>query len=363
MDPFELADSIRYIDDTKFRLRAKTKNLYNFENDLALNSIKISKELTPDLQASIVKVCQNLNLDPQKINAYINQSLDINAGCINDSKEKCIITLTSPLVNLLTIEEINFTIGHELGHYLLNHCLEDWVHNESQESLIKRRAQEISCDRVGLIACKDFNVSIKSMVKSLSGLSGKYLTFDMRSFLNQLDDVNPGNQSVGQFSTHPAFLLRVKALLRFSISDKYLSHIGDKGGTPIQEVDQLIQKDLNKYVDKRVRDEIEIFKENILFWGYVLVFVNDGKFTKEEQRYISKKFGSHKQDQLNKMLKSLRSPSLVISEVRETLISSINKYKDIAPNDASKKTKQMLSAIEKETKNIDFFSDVVEKII
>ena len=134
MSPFELADSIRYIDDTKFRLRAKSKNLYNFENDLALNSIKISKELTPDLQASIEKVCQNLNLDPQKINAYINQSLDINAGCINDSKEKCIITLTSPLVNLLTIEEINFTIGHELGHYLLNHCLEDWIHNESQQS-------------------------------------------------------------------------------------------------------------------------------------------------------------------------------------------------------------------------------------
>ena len=99
-----MADSVRYVDDTKFKLRTKTNNLDSFENDLALNSIKITKELTPELQIAINQVCENLNLDPKKINAYINHSLEINAGCINDSVDKCIITLTSPLVNMLTID-------------------------------------------------------------------------------------------------------------------------------------------------------------------------------------------------------------------------------------------------------------------
>jgi len=293
-----MADSVRYVDDTKFKLRTKTNNLDSFENDLALNSIKITKELTPELQIAINQVCENLNLDPKKINAYINHSLEINAGCINDSVDKCIITLTSPLVNMLTIDELNFTIGHELGHFLLNHCIEDWINDESQESLIKRRAQEISCDRIGLIACRNFDVSIKSMVKSLSGLSGKYLTYDMRSFLNQLDNINPESHSSGQFSTHPAFLLRVKALLRFSVSDKYLAiKTGTQNdGAPISEVDNLIQKDLNKYVDNRIRGDIEISKENILFWGYISVFVSDAKFTKNGSGWAAQPTNSKAQE-------------------------------------------------------------------
>ena len=365
MNPFQMADSVRYVDDTKFKLRTKTNNLDSFENDLALNSIKITKELTPELQIVINQVCENLNLDPKKINAYINHSLEINAGCINDSVDKCIITLTSPLVNMLTIDELNFTIGHELGHFLLNHCIEDWTNDESQESLIKRRAQEISCDRIGLIACRNFDVSIKSMVKSLSGLSGKYLTYDMRSFLNQLDNINPDSHSSGQFSTHPAFLLRVKALLRFSVSDKYLAiKTGTQNdGAPISEVDNLIQKDLNKYVDNRIRGDIEISKENILFWGYISVFVSDAKFTKNEQEFISKKFGSYKLNQLNKLLISIKSPLKIVEKINEKLALAISKFKNISPNMANKIIKSMLEEIEKDTKNNGFFDDLIKEIL
>ena len=365
MNPFQLADSVRYIDDTRFKLRTKKGYLDNFENDLALNSIKITKELTPELHITINEVCKNLYLDPKIINAYINHSIDINAGCINDSTDKCIVTLTSPLVNMLTINELNFTIGHELGHFLLNHCIEDWVNDDSQESLIKRRAQEISCDRIGLIACKNFDVSIKSIVKSLSGLNGKYLTYDMRSFLNQLDNIDTGTHSSSQFSTHPAFLLRVKALLRFSISDKYLSiQAGTQnGGTPLHEVDKLIQKDLNKYVDNRIRDDIKISKENVLFWGYVSVFVSDAKFTKKEQEYISDNFGSYKLDQLNKMLASIKSPIKIIDEIKDRLISAISKFINVNPNRANKIIISLLMEIEKDTKNNGFFDDLIKEIL
>jgi len=363
MEAFQLADSIRYIDDTKYKLKIGARHLETIENELALSSIKITKELTPELQITVNEVCKNLFLDVKKVNAYITSALEINAGCINDSSDKCVITLTSPLVNLLTTDELNFVIGHEIGHFLLNHCIEDWVQDSSQESLIKKRAQEISCDRVGLIACKSFDVSIKSIVKSLSGLSGKHLTYNIRSLLDQLEDINPDSNSLSQFSSHPAFLLRVKALLRFSLSDKYLSLIGDGGGTPIQEVDKLIQTDLNKYVDSRIRDEISIYKDNIFFWGYVYAFVSDGKFTKEEQQIISSKFGLYKQDQLNKMLKSIGSKTKVINEIKEKLTTAINKFREIAPNNSNNEINKILNDIEKDTNKNNLFTEIIRGAI
>jgi len=366
MNPFELADSVRYLDDTRFKIitRNNFRNIDNLENTLALEAIKITRELTPELQIAIEEVCNNLSIESNKINAYINPSEVINAGCVNTTRDKCIITFTSPLVNLLTIDEIKFTVGHELGHFLLNHCLEDWVSNESQQSLIKKRAGEISCDRIGLLACKDISVSIKSMMKSLSGLSGKYLTYDMKSFLKQLEDIKYETRSLSQFYTHPAFLLRVKALLRFAQSDKYL-HIKNgvhSGGTPIETVDKQIQTDLNKYVDSRVRDDIAISKVNVSFWAYVFALISDGNFTKKDQQIISNKFGSHKLDQLSKMLKTMESKTMAINEIREKLFFAINSYKETAPNNAKEEINIILIDIEKETNQKDIFSKIFKDI-
>ena len=67
MEAFQLADSIRYIDDTKYKLKAGARQLETIENELALSSIKITKELTPELQVSINEVCKNLFLDVKKV--------------------------------------------------------------------------------------------------------------------------------------------------------------------------------------------------------------------------------------------------------------------------------------------------------
>ena len=77
--------------------------------------------------------------------------------------ENCIITLTSAVINLLEFNEIKFILGHELGHFLLSHNIEENINLESQEGYIKKRAQEISVDRIGLLACKDINIATKAI--------------------------------------------------------------------------------------------------------------------------------------------------------------------------------------------------------
>ena len=56
MDAFELASSVRYLDDAKLKTQTVDSALINnFEAGLALNSLKISPEITPELYKSIIK--------------------------------------------------------------------------------------------------------------------------------------------------------------------------------------------------------------------------------------------------------------------------------------------------------------------
>ena len=212
-----------------------------------------------------------------------------------------------------------------------------------------------------MLACKNLDVSIRAIVKSLSGLNEKYLTFDMRSFLSQLENIKSSYSDLDQFSSHPSFILRVKALLRFSLSEPYLNFVGGAGGTNIKDVDALIQKDLNKYIDTEIRDDINQSKENLLFWGYVYAYIKEGLLTKENQLSISKKFGKQKKDKLIKMIKN-RSSENVVNDVYEKLISSAHDFRKVAPHQAKKEINMIFISIENETNSKGFFNNIIRDI-
>ena len=205
MDAFELADSIRYLDDIKLKtFSGDPKSFKDYEAGFALNSLKVSKEITPDIFNSLEETCFNLNIPLFKVSAFITSSPEIQAGCMSFSKDNCLITMTSTIINLMSFEEIKFVIGHELGHFLLSHNIEESQQQESKEGYIKKRAQEISVDRVGLMACRDINTATRAIIKTLSGLDEKYIRFDVKKFLNQIEGISVNKESE-QFSSHPSF--------------------------------------------------------------------------------------------------------------------------------------------------------------
>lgn len=360
MDAFELASSVRYLDDVKLKTYSPDPSLVkNIEAGLALNSLKISPEITPELYNCLAQTCNNLSLDINKVNAYVTSSPEIQAGCISFDKENCIITLTSAVINLLDFEEINFVIGHEIGHFLLSHNIEQQHSVESQEGYIKKRAQEISVDRIGLMACKDINIAVRAITKSLSGLSEKYVSFNMQGFLNQLDLEVAKNEDKGRFSSHPSFILRIKALMRFSLSEPFLMHAKEESGTSLQEIDKLIQQDLNTYIDKDLRRDINQAKEMVLFWGFSFAYVKGGSFSRENQENLAKQFGQDKTDKLIKMLSS-RSSDDAVNEVKSKLLQAINNFRIIAPNTSRKELNISLMEIGKETNQESFFNEVMQ---
>jgi hypothetical protein len=362
MKAFKLASSVRYLDDVKLKIQPPDFTLSNnYESNLALNSLKISKEITPELYICLESACTNLFLNINKVNAYVTSSSEIQAGCISFSRDSCIITITSAVINLLDFEEIKFVLGHELGHFLLSHNIEERQIEKSQEGYIKKRAQEISVDRIGLLACKDINAATGAITKSLSGLDEKYINFNMQAFLKQLDSDVAKNDESGQFSSHPSFILRAKALLRFSLSDGYLKHTASGNGSNLDEIDKMIQEDLNLYIDKDLRRNINLSKEMLSFWGYAFAYVKGGSFSQENQMIIANKFGDEMKDKLIKMVKSM-STNDAIKAVQNKLFDSIKNYREIAPNTARKELNLLLMKIEEETDQKDFFKEILHGI-
>lgn len=362
MEAFELAASIRYLDDTKLRtFTGDPRSIKNYEAGLALNSLKISKEITPNIFGSLEETCSNLNLDSSKVKAYVTSSPEIQAGCMSFSKESCVITLTSAIINLMDFEEIKFILGHELGHFLLSHNIEETQTQESKEGYIKTRAQEISVDRLGLLACRNIDVATRAVVKTLSGLDEKYIKFNMKAFLGQLDEDLIKNEKTKKFSSHPSFILRAKALMRFSLSDPYLQLTKEISGTNLIEIDRLIQEDLNTYIDKDLRIDIKEAKELIPFWGYAYAYVKNGSFTKQNQSNLEKKFGSNMKEKLIHMITGL-STEEAIKVVKIKFINSINNYKIVAPNIAKQELNLMILEIEEDTNQKGFFNEILQEV-
>tara|TARA_A100001011_G_scaffold262191_1_gene270690 strand:+ start:1089 stop:2177 length:1089 start_codon:yes stop_codon:yes gene_type:complete len=362
MDAFQQAQSLRYLDDTKLKTHyIDPKNINNYEAGLALNSLKISKEITPDIYKSLEDTCSSLKLDINCVKAYVTSSSEIQASCMSFNKESCLITFTSKIINLLNFEELKFVMGHEIGHFLLGHNIEDIIPLESKEGYIKKRAQEISVDRIGLWACKDLDIATRSIIKTLSGLDENYIKFNMQAFLNQLDSSMAKNEETGQFSTHPSFLLRAKALLRFSLSDPYQNYVKNSKGSNLTEIDILIQKDLDTYIDKELRQDIKTGKESISFWCYSYAFVKKGTFTKENQNILKEKFGKEMKDKLINMIKD-KSTNEAIKSCKERLLTSIKSFKAMAPTTAKKDLNLIILEVESETKQKDFFNEILKEI-
>ena len=158
-------------------------------------------------------------------------------------------------------------------------------------------------------------------------------------------------------------LIKGKDLNKFQIgtilksTNKILKKAIRSGGSSINDIDKLIQRDLDKYVDMQIRDDINKSKENVLFWGYTYAYIKKGSLTKKNQLSISNKFGEQKKDKLIKMIEN-RSSKDVINDVYDKLLSAVNNFRKIAPNKAKKEINMIFIKIEDETSHKGFFDEI-----
>ena len=176
-------------------------------------------------------------------------SPELRAECYASSTIQCIIRFSSSLVDLLDEEEFAFVAGHELGHFLLGHGLTHIERqSESIEYFIQQRAQEISVDRIGLVACDSVDVALRALMKVASGLNDRHLRFDVGAFIAQLRMTAPNSGSDNHRASHPSILVRCRALLWFSLNDVFTKRAEVFVQSQMQQLDARIQDDINTYV-------------------------------------------------------------------------------------------------------------------
>ena len=349
-------DKFRYSKDDPSQLNISLKknpyekvgnNNTNNLNQLLSTSVKVSKEIFPNIYSAIENVFNRLKIK-NNLNFFVTANhLQTQATCsampMGDSAE---IILTSKLVELLNEEELESIIAHEVAHFYYQHALYPQASStknrlEYLNLLNFSRAAEISADRIGFIGCGNLETSLRAMLKITSGLSEKHLKFNFSSYLDQLRELKEtkGDQNL-MYSTHPNFLNRMQALIWFSMSNEYNEYFNTdkKGIFDLKNIDGKIYESIKKVIG----DEVEYSNKEVvsrsLMWGSIEIFLSDKKFSKKEQEIFKKNFGDKSTESIISLIK-ISNPKSIQDKINTTLDEAsklLKKDKEKIVNELSK---------------------------
>lgn len=211
------------------------------------SSVLVSEKQLPDLHKLLVEACQILDLEQPQL--YVRQNPIPNAYTFAMRGKQPFVVLHTSLIDLLTPEEIQAVIAHELGHLKCDHSVYITLANlmvlaagnfipfggvlvqnlqtQLQEWL---RCAEFTCDRAALLATQDARV-VASVLMKLAGGSPKLAPqLNLDAFLAQArsyDEIS--TDELGRLLkeaqtaqlTHPVPVLRAREIDRWADSRDY----------------------------------------------------------------------------------------------------------------------------------------------
>tara|TARA_B100001105_G_C22263320_1_gene387733 strand:- start:164 stop:862 length:699 start_codon:yes stop_codon:yes gene_type:complete len=198
------------------------------------------------------------------------------------------------------------------------------------------KAREISCDRLGLIACNSYENAISSIIKTQSGLTK--INLNISDYLvTSISNIKKSSNKFN-YSSHPSLPLRAKSL---QLAKNYLlNHFPDYSSNIAfkekSQIDEKINNDLDKYENKDLIDNINETKNNNLFWLWVCLSINGSKLEKNNSSKIIEKFGNKlfdkfknnfhelKQNEVKKFVENKLNESLI--ELNNNIPYSFNSY-------------------------------------
>ena len=268
------------------------QNRQHHKDSMLRHGVVISESMTPTLEKSLCAVCERLLIPRYSVTAFVYNSAEVQADCVIDSLDSCVLRFTSGLVNLMNEKEFQFVASHELAHFLLGHgACSQHAADETAEGFISQRAKELSADRIGFLGVDNLDDSIRAIIKIASGLGDQFLRFDVSSFMSQTEMLSNPNKGESRLSTHPSMLIRCRAILWFSMSVTSLKDLKKTPDSVIQDVDKKVTRDLEKFVDGQVRARKKELGDDILLWKVCVLIINEGTFKKDIQERLSDELG------------------------------------------------------------------------
>ena len=211
------------------------------------SSILVGKEQLPDLHKLLLDACQTLDIEPPQL--YVRQHPAPNAYTFAMRGKQPFIMLHTSLVDILTPEEIQAVIAHELGHLKCDHSLYLTPVNllilaaaslptvgvviaqAIQAQLLEWiRCAEFTCDRAALLATQNPKVVMSVLMKLAGGSPTLSSALNLDAFIAQArayDEID--KNELGELVkaartaqlTHPVPVLRAREIDRWASSKEY----------------------------------------------------------------------------------------------------------------------------------------------
>ncbi len=211
------------------------------------SSILIGENQLPHLHNLLLDACKTLDLEPPQL--YIKQNPIPNAYTFAMRGKQPFMVLHTSLIEMLTEEEIQAVMAHELGHLKCEHgvyltlanlialganLLPIWgtmITQSLQEKILEwLRCAELSCDRAALLASQNPKI-VMSVLMKLTGGSPKIAPqLNLEAFIEQARAYDQISQtqlgemlkaSHSQQLTHPLPVLRAREIDRWASSPEY----------------------------------------------------------------------------------------------------------------------------------------------
>jgi len=181
------------------------------------NAIRVHHKQFPELYDTFTKYAKGLGIS--KAALYIKQDPYLQAYTLGLTS--CTLVLTSGLVEQLNEKELNFVVGHELGHYAAGHTKISTIvipvgSNNIISSLIFgfwNRKCELTSDRCGLALTRDVDNTISALIKLAIGKK-LYEKLDLGGYVAQIKASDTTMVKLSELlGSHPLITNRIRLLL------------------------------------------------------------------------------------------------------------------------------------------------------
>jgi Zn-dependent protease with chaperone function len=260
------------------------KNVLGFLNDKSLrlmalaSSVRVTTTQYGELYRLHKEACMVLDT-PYVPELYVSQNPFLNAGALGVNRP--FVMLNTAVVEKFNTEEIQFIIGHEIGHCMSGHAL-----YKTMLAILLRislsligvpigqvaiyalmaalrewdRKSELSSDRAGLLVIQEPEVAYSIQMKMAGGADLSKM--DINEFFRQAaeydksDDIAESVQKLFNiiWQTHPFPVLRLTELKTWVDSGKYQNFLGG---------DYCKRTDDNEDIGENYKEAAKQFKEDL----------------------------------------------------------------------------------------------------
>ena len=210
-------------------------------------SILVNEKQLPHLHELLVETCQILDIETPQF--YVQQNPTPNAYTLAMRGEKPFIVMHTSLIEMLTPQEIQAVIAHELGHLKCEHgvyltlaniivlaagLLPSWgalIAQSLQGQMLEwLRCAEFTCDRAALLAVQDPKIVMSVLMKLAGGSPTLAPQLNLEAFIEQARAYdNISTTELGEMLkqvqmsqlTHPVPVIRAREIDRWSSSREY----------------------------------------------------------------------------------------------------------------------------------------------